>query len=146
MPASYIDPRNGQLYPLDQPRWCSEERTPLLVTPGGGISRDDIDGSRRSLWRYRAALPVEIANPITLGEGCTPLVQQNWGELRPLFKLEWFNPTGSFKDRGSAVMLSFLRQIGISAILEDSSGNGGSSMAGLARLRGLAGFQDTRSL
>ncbi|TFV74238.1 pyridoxal-phosphate dependent enzyme [Bradyrhizobium frederickii] len=137
MPASYIDPRNGQLYPLDQPRWCSDARTPLLVTPGAGISRDDIDGRTRSLWRYRAALPVEIKNPITLGEGCTPLVQQNWGELRPLFKLEWFNPTGSFKDRGSSVMLSFLRQIGVSAILEDSSGNGGSSMAGLGAAGGM---------
>lgn len=135
--ASYVDPRNGRLYPLDQPRWCSDERTPLLVTPGAGISRDDVDTRTRSLWRYRAALPVEIMNPITLGEGCTPLVQQNWGELRPLFKLEWFNPTGSFKDRGSAVMLSYLRQIGISAILEDSSGNGGSSMAGLGAAGGM---------
>src|SRR5215470_12242758 len=129
--ASYIDPRNGKIYPLDVPRWCSDDRTPLLVTPGAGISRNDIDGRTRSLWRYRAALPVEIAKPITLGEGCTPLVQQPWGDLRPHFKLEWFNPTGSFKDRGSAVMLSFLRQIGIDAVLEDSSGNGGSSMAGL---------------
>src|SRR5690349_1801484 len=129
--ASYIDPRTGQLYPLDQPRWCSDERTPLLVTPGAGISRDEIDGRTRSLWRYRAALPVEIEKPITLGEGCTPLVQQVWGDLRPFFKLEWFNPTGSFKDRVSAVVLSFLRQIGIDAVLEDSSGNGGSSMAGL---------------
>jgi threonine synthase len=135
--ASYIDPRNGKLYPLDAPRWCSDERTPLLVTPGGGISRDDIDGRTRSLWRYRAALPVEIAKPITLGEGCTPLVQQAWGDLRPHFKLEWFNPTGSFKDRGSAVMLSFLRQIGVEAVLEDSSGNGGSSMAGLGAAGGM---------
>lgn len=135
--ASYVDPCNGRLYPLDQPRWCSDERTPLLVTPGAGISRDDVDTRTRSLWRYRAALPVEIMNPITLGEGCTPLVQQGWGELRPLFKLEWFNPTGSFKDRGSAVMLSYLRQIGISAILEDSSGNGGSSMAGLGAAGGM---------
>src|SRR5689334_2354611 len=129
--ASYIDPRTGQLYPLHQPRWCSDERTPLLVTPGAGISREDIDSGTRSLWRYRAALPVEIGKPVTLGEGCTPLVQQDWGDLRPFFKLEWFNPTASFKDRGSAVMLSFLRQIGIAAVLEDSSGNGGSSMAGL---------------
>ena len=124
--ASYIDPRNGKLYSLHEPRWCSDERTPLLVTPGAGISRADIDGSTRSLWRYRAALPVEIRDPISLGTGCTPLVQQGWGDLRPFFKLEWFNPTGSFKDRGSAVMLSFLRQIGVNAILEDSSGNGGS--------------------
>ena len=129
--ASYVDPRNGRTYPLNVPRWCSDDRTPLLITPGTGISRDEIDGRTRSLWRYRAALPVEIEKPITLGEGCTPLVQRMWGDLRPFFKLEWFNPTGSFKDRGSAVMLSFLRQIGIDAVLEDSSGNGGSSMAGL---------------
>jgi threonine synthase len=135
--ASYIDPRNGKLYPLDVPRWCSDEQTPLLVTPGNGISRDDIDGRTRSLWRYQAALPVRIARPITLGEGCTPLVEANWGDLRPHFKLEWFNPTGSFKDRGSAVLLSFLRQIGVDAVLEDSSGNGGSSMAGLGAAGGL---------
>ena len=129
--ASYVDPRNGKTYPLEVPSWCSDDRTPLLVTPGAGISRDDIEGRVRSLWRYQAALPVRIDRPITLGEGCTPLVEQAWGDLRPHFKLEWFNPTGSFKDRGSAVMLSFLRQIGIDAVLEDSSGNGGSSMAGL---------------
>jgi threonine synthase len=135
--ASYIDPRNGRTYPLDVPRWCSEERTPLLITPGTGISRDEIDGRTRSLWRYQAALPVDIAKPISLGEGCTPLVQQDWGDLRPHFKLEWFNPTGSFKDRGSAIMLSFLRQIGVDAILEDSSGNAGSSMAGLGAAGGM---------
>jgi threonine synthase len=135
--ASYIDPRNGRTYPLDVPRWCSDERTPLLITPGSGISRDEIDGRTRSLWRYRAVLPVDIAKPISLGEGCTPLVQQAWGDLRPHFKLEWFNPTGSFKDRGSAVMLSFLRQIGVDAILEDSSGNAGSSMAGLGAAGGM---------
>jgi threonine synthase len=108
--ASYIDPRTNKLYPLDLPRWCSDERAPLLVTPGRGLSREEIDSRTRSLWRYRAALPVAIADPITLGEGCTPLVQQSWGDLRPSFKLELFNPTGSFKDRGSSVMLSFLRQ------------------------------------
>ena len=135
--ASYIDPRNGKMYPLDVPRWCSDDRTPLLVTPGAGISRYEIEKRTRSLWRYQAALPVRIDKPITLGEGCTPLVEQAWGDLRPHFKLEWFNPTGSFKDRGSAVMLSFLRQIGIDAVLEDSSGNGGSSMAGLGAAGGM---------
>ena len=101
------------------------------------MSRDDIDGRTRSIWRYRAALPVDIGKPITLGEGCTPLVQQAWGDLRPFFKLDWFNPTGSFKDRGSSVMLSFLRQIGVDAVLEDSSGNGGSSIAGLGAAGGM---------
>ena len=60
---SYVDPRNGRRYPLEVPRWCSDERTPLLVTPGAGLSRDDIDGRTRSLWRYQAALPVRITEP-----------------------------------------------------------------------------------
>jgi threonine synthase len=135
--ASYVDPRDGTLYPLDMPRWCSDDRTPLLVTSGSGISRDEIDRGVRSLWRYRAALPVEIADPITMGEGCTPLIQRPWGDLRPFFKLEWFNPTGSFKDRGAAVMLSFLRQIGVAAVHEDSSGNGGSAIAGFGAAGGM---------
>jgi threonine synthase len=135
--ASYIDPRDGTLYPLDVPRWCSDARTPLLITPGAGITRDEVDSRTRSLWRYCAALPVEIADPITMGEGCTPLVQRPWGDLRPLFKLEWFNPTGSFKDRGSSVMMSVLRQIGVPAVLEDSSGNGGSSIAGFGAAGGM---------
>lgn len=135
--ASYIDPLTGTRYPLDVPRWCSDERTPLLITPQGGISRDDVDRGTRSLWRYRAALPVEIHDPITMGEGCTPLVQTRWGDHRPFLKLEWFSPTGSFKDRGTAVMLSFLRQIGVDAVLEDSSGNGGSSVAGFGAAGGM---------
>jgi threonine synthase len=136
-PASYIDPASGAHYPLDVPRWCSDERRPLLVTPQGGISRDDIDRGMRSLWRYRASLPVEIARPISMGEGCTPLVQQAWDNFRPYFKLEWFNPTASFKDRGATVMLSFLRQIGVNAVLEDSSGNGGASVAAYGAAGGM---------
>ena len=65
-----------------------------------------------------------------MGEGCTPLVEQAYAGGSCLFKLEWFSPTGSFKDRGTSVMLSLLRQQGITAVLEDSSGNGGSSVAG----------------
>jgi threonine synthase len=126
---SYVEPVSGKLYPLEVPRWCSDDRRPLMVTPVQGISRDEIDRGTRSIWRYRAALPVDITKPISMGEGCTPLIQKEWGDLRPYFKLEWFNPTSSFKDRGTTVMLSFLRQLGVDAILEDSSGNGGASVA-----------------
>jgi threonine synthase len=134
---AYIDPRTGTLYPLAIPRWRSDDGGPLLVTPLLGIGRDDIERGLRSLWRYRAALPVEIGQPISIGEGVTPLAERAWGDLRPLFKLEWFSPTGSFKDRGSSVMLSFLRQIGVDAVLEDSSGNGGSSVAGYGAAGGV---------
>ncbi|CEJ13982.1 Threonine synthase [bacterium YEK0313] len=134
---AYIDPRNGTLYPLDQPRWCSDDRQPLMITELRGLTRDEIERGTRSLWRYRASLPVEIARPISMGEGMTPLVEGNWGDLRPFFKLEWFNPTSSFKDRGTTVMLSALRQLGVDAVLEDSSGNGGASVAAYGAAGGL---------
>ncbi len=135
--ASFVEPVSGALYPLDVPRWRSEDGKPLLVTAQRGLSRDEIERGVRSLWRYRASLPVTIVDPITMGEGCTPLVQRAWGDHRPFFKQEWFSPTGSFKDRGSAVMLSFLRQFGVKAVLEDSSGNGGSSIAGFGAAGGM---------
>jgi threonine synthase len=135
--SSYIDPVSGVSYPLDIPRWCSDQRRPLMITEQTGIARDEIDRTKHSLWRYRAALPVKIDRPITLGEGCTPLIEAKWGDFRPLFKLEWFNPTSSFKDRGTTVMLSFVRQLGIDAVLEDSSGNGGASVAAYGAAGGM---------
>jgi threonine synthase len=135
----YIEPRSGDRYPLDIPRWCADgvKPLPLLISPQGGIARDEIDRSIRSLWRYQASLPVEISKPISLGEGCTPVVQTEWDDFRPFFKLEWFNPTCSFKDRGTSVMLSCLRQIGVDAVLEDSSGNGGASVAAFGAAGGM---------
>jgi threonine synthase len=53
-------------------------------------------------------------------------------------KLEWFAPTGSFKDRGASVLISLLRQQGITSILEDSSGNGGAAIAAYAAAAGIS--------
>lgn len=136
--ARYVDPVDGSEYPLEVPRWRSDAGRPLMLTPQAGISREDIDSGERSLWRYRACLPVDIPDPISMGEGRTPLVGRPWRGARPLFKLEWFSPTGSFKDRGTSVMLSYLRGQGITSVLEDSSGNGGSSIAGYGAAGGMA--------
>ncbi|MBR1146581.1 threonine synthase [Bradyrhizobium sp. AUGA SZCCT0431] len=133
----YVEPRSGERFSLDVPRWCADGQKPLLINPQPGIIRDEIDRGTRSLWRYRASLPIEIAKPISLGEGCTPLVQKEWDDFRPFFKLEWFNPTCSFKDRGTTVMLSYVRQLGIDAVLEDSSGNGGASVAAYGAAGGM---------
>jgi threonine synthase len=129
---AYIEPSSGRLYPLDEPRWRSDDGRPLMMTPLPGIARGDIARERRSLWRYSAALPLEIRDPVTMGEGCTPLVERSWHGARALFKLEWFSPTGSFKDRGASVMISALRQQGVPRLLEDSSGNGGAAIAAYA--------------
>lgn len=127
----YRDPEDGSVYPLAKPRWRSDAGRPLWIEPGPGIQRSDVDASTRSLWRYRAALPVDIPNPISLGEGLTPLVNIAWLQhASPSFKLDLLNPTGSFKDRGSSVMVSYLRAHGMRSIVADSSGNGGASIAG----------------
>lgn len=134
---AYIDPATGRTYPLVTPRWRSDDGGPLMITPLPGIGRADIDQAKRSLWRYAAALPLPIENPISMGEGMTPLVRHGFRGGHAHFKLEWFAPTGSFKDRGAAVMISMLRQQGIDRVLEDSSGNGGAAIAAHAAAGGM---------
>ena len=135
--TAYLDPRSGATFALDEPRWCGPNRAPLLLTPLAGITRTAIDRGTRSLWRYRAAFPMDCADPITMGEGCTPLVPRVIDGARVLLKCEWFMPTGSFKDRGASVMLSLLRAQGIDHVLEDSSGNGGAAVAAYAAAGGM---------
>jgi threonine synthase len=135
--ATYIAPETGDTYPIDRPRWRSASGGALMISDLPGIDRGDIDRSLRSLWRYRGALPVTVDAPISMGEGCTPLVGRKWRDVEALFKLEWFAPTGSFKDRGASVMISILRQQGIGHVLEDSSGNGGAAIAAYAAAGGL---------
>jgi threonine synthase len=135
---AYLDPRTGRTYPLDTPRWCGDDQAPLLLTPLPGITRDAIRTEDRSLWRYAAALPFIPDDPITMGEGCTPLVPRVIGGASALLKCEWFAPTGSFKDRGASVMLSLLRAQGVTAVLEDSSGNGGAAVSAYAAAGGMA--------
>lgn len=138
MDVAYLDPLSGETFPIDTPRWCGTGHAPLLLTPMAGLTRDRIDRATRSLWRYRAAFPVAVAAPITMGEGCTPLVPRRLHGAEALVKCEWFMPTGSFKDRGASVMLSILRQQGIDAVLEDSSGNGGAAVSCYAAAGGMA--------
>jgi threonine synthase len=137
MSPAYLDPRTGQTYPLDQPRWCGPGHAPLLLTPLPGLTRGQIDTAIRSLWRYRAALPFPPGDPITMGEGCTPLLRRTLHGALALLKCEWFMPTGSFKDRGASVMLSLLRAQGVRDVLEDSSGNGGAAVAAYAAAGGM---------
>jgi threonine synthase len=136
-PPAYVDPASGETYPIAEPRWRSDAGAPLMITALPGIGRDMIDTRVRSLWRYRAALPVEVADPVTMGEGLTPLVSREWRGVPARFKLEFLSPTGSFKDRGASVMLSILRAQGVTRVLEDSSGNGGAAIAAYAAASGL---------
>jgi threonine synthase len=135
--AAYLDPHSGRTYPIATPRWCGDDGAPLLLTPSPGLTRAQIDSGTRSLWRYRAAFPLSIDTPISLGEGMTPLIRRTIHGASVLLKCDWMNPTGSFKDRGATVMLSLLKSQGISHVLEDSSGNGGAAVAGYAAAGGM---------
>ncbi|MGW3402056.1 pyridoxal-phosphate dependent enzyme, partial [Streptomyces zhihengii] len=121
----------------DSPRWRGEDGSPLAVSPLPGLRPEQIDTAERSLWRYHAALPVPLSHRVSLGEGCTPMVRTAWGGRHVHFKLEWFNPTSSFKDRGVSVMMSHLAAHGADRVLEDSSGNAGASVAAYAAAAGV---------
>ncbi|MEU2119898.1 pyridoxal-phosphate dependent enzyme [Streptomyces sp. NPDC016459] len=129
--------RSGERYPLHEPRWRGEDGGPLAVSALPGLRPEQIDTAERSLWRYHAVLPVPVARRVSLGEGCTPMVPLEWGGRRVHFKLEWFNPTSSFKDRGVSVMMSHLVAHGVDRVLEDSSGNGGAAVAAYAAAAGI---------
>ena len=134
---AYLDPQTGERFPLDTELWCSPSGAPFMLTDLPGMAREQIDRLTPSLWRYRAALPVPIEAPVSLGEGRTPLVEGHYDGRPCRFKLEWFSPTGSFKDRGASVMLSFMKAQGARDVVEDSSGNGGAAVAAYGAAAGL---------
>lgn len=88
------------------------------------------------MWRYAEALPV-FAQAVSLGESLTPLVPCSIGPAEVLLKCEYALPTGSYKDRGSALLISYLHSLGVQEAVEDSSGNAGASLAAYAARAGL---------
>jgi threonine synthase len=127
--ASYHCLACGRNLASDRPRWRCDCGGPLDLAPGPGLSHRDIVIGEASLWRYAAALALQNPPRVTLGEGWTPLVHREWNGAAIHFKLESQMPTGSFKDRGTAVMINHLLEVGVGPIHEDSSGNAGSSIA-----------------
>ena len=134
----YVDPSTGTTYPLDRARWCADGGHYLNLGPAPGLTRPQIDTSCYSVWRYAAALLVDRAHAVSLGEGWTPLVRGEWDGAAVHYKLEFMMPSGSFKDRGMTVMVSYLKSAGLTRLLEDSSGNAGASLSAYAAAAGLA--------
>jgi threonine synthase len=97
-----------------------------------------IDPSQSSIWRYAQMLDLDLSRgPVSLGAGWTPLLWANC-QGRPVYlKAEYFAPTGSFKDRGTEVMISILAAQGATHVVEDSSGNAGASVAAYAARAGI---------
>ncbi len=86
------------------------------------------------LAKYLPLLPIkDHAQFVSLREVATPLIKsQNLGKkfgIDLYFKLESKNPTGSFKDRGSAVDLTVAKEMGAPGIVLASTGNMAASCA-----------------
>jgi threonine synthase len=116
-----------------------------------------VEPDQPGIWRYRHTFGLPEGAPlISLGEGNTPLVwtdfprqpspaeERRFSLSRPrpasvqvALKLEGLNPSGSFKDRGEATLVSFLRGRGVQAAVEDSSGNAGASFAAYSARAGV---------
>ncbi len=129
---TYIDSLSGAHYSTDVARWCGDSGAYLNLAPGQGLARDSINHNERSVWRYAQAMAVDARSAVSLGEGGTPLLSREWDGVPVRFKLEFMMPTGSFKDRGMTVMVSYLKSRGIEHVLEDSSGNAGASLSAYA--------------
>jgi threonine synthase len=115
---------------------CEHCGTPLDVA---------YDESAPRYLRGRHDMPLPLADPdsaLTLGEGDTPLVPlpamaAEIGLDSLLGKLEFVNPTGSYKDRGAAVMVAVAREQGVTEVVEDSSGNAGAAVSAYAARSGI---------
>jgi threonine synthase len=117
---------------------CSSCGQPLDVQLDFNFEPERIHKNNYGVWRYAQFFPYAQENKIiSLSEGWTPLVRLSENTY---VKLESANPTGSFKDRGSTVLISALHRLIEEAggyISEDSSGNAGASMAAYAARAGL---------
>ncbi len=96
-----------------------------------------IDKSCWGIFRYRAFMPLldESWRQISLGEGMTPVVPFD-DDL--MLKMDYFMPTLSFKDRGAAVLISHCKAIGVTSVVQDSSGNAGNSVAAYCAKAGIS--------
>ena len=134
--------RCGRRYAADEPRGtCSDHEgaTGLLDVEYddaivGRVLSDAGSSERDSLWRYADILPT-AGERVTLGAGGTPLLDAPalgaTLDVRLRLKDETTNPTGSMKDRASAIMAS--RGKATAEILAcASTGNAAASLAAYA--------------
>jgi len=141
----------GQLYPAEARHVCELCFGPLEVAYDyaairASISRATIEQGPRTLWRYRALLPIEGDNVVDSHTGFTPLVKaDNLGKVLGLknlwIKNDTVNPTYSFKDRPVSIASTRALELGFEVIACASTGNLAGSVAahafvGNAALRG----------
>jgi threonine synthase len=134
----------GHEIPLAAEFACSECFGPLEVRYDfSGVSRRAIESGPRSIWRYRALLPVpaDVDTHPNTEPGCTRLVRVDrlaaaLGVRRLWVKDDTGNPTHSFKDRVVAVALAAARELGFTVLACPSTGNLANATAAAAARAG----------
>lgn len=107
----------------------------LVIKP---FDINSVNFKMNSLWRYHQFIPVDNANVVSMGEGYTPLLQLNIAGSLVYVKQEQLFPTGSYKDRGATVLMSYAKQMGVQQVVQDSSGNAGCAIAAYAANAGIS--------
>ena len=105
---------------------------------------------QRGMKRFLARLPIkDQKNFVSIGEGDTPIISlpriaEKLGLRNIQAKLEYFNPTGSFKDRGNMVQVSVLQDLGVQDVTDATGGNAGHSFSAYCARAGIKfhGFAD----
>lgn len=115
---------------------------PFPVYDWTGVDPDPLPG-RHGLFAWQHLLPLSgDVEPVTLGEGDTPLVAlsrvpqaADVGEV--WVKDESRNPTWSYKDRLIAVAMTKARESGVTTVAVASTGNHGAAAAAYAARAGM---------
>src|SRR2546426_5886055 len=126
----------------------SAERAQTTCPEDGGVlyARYDLEhlkhhfksealgGRPATMWRYAEVLP--DAQPISLGEGFTPMLPSR--EFPNVYiKDEGLNPTGSFKARGLSAAVTMAKAYGLKKLAIPSAGNAAGALAAYAAAGGL---------
>jgi threonine synthase len=137
----------AQLYPFEARHVCDQCFGPLEVAydydvVAESVSRASIAGGPRTLWRYRAMLPIEGDRLVDTHTGLTPLVRaQNLGRMLGLknlwIKNDTVNPTFSFKDRPVSIASTRALELGFEVLACASTGNLAGSVAAHAAKAGM---------
>lgn len=129
MLCQFVCPVCGARYPTDKPIWRCECGSYLDLDYSPVLDRNLLS-DEKTLWRYSQVLPLDdFQSAISFNEGFTPLVPMDFWGVSVLGKFDFMLPTGSFKDRGAAIMISKCKELGIKEIVEDSSGNAACAIA-----------------
>jgi threonine synthase len=106
-----------------------------LPRVAAAVTKDDLLRRAPGMYRFRELTPLGPSEePITLGEGGTPLIPlprlaAHLGLRHVWAKDEGQNPTGSFKARGLGMALTKARTLGVKGLMIPSAGNAGGAAA-----------------